>query len=202
MSQRISGHDRIPADLYETPSWLIKDALAQHFSLDSAKVWECAAGKAKMANALVEEGCAVYCTDVFRHSPRSPVKIHDFIGDQPPPLPDGWDSVAAIITNPPYGFLGKTAHAFARRGISYIDRGFTRTLALLLPVDFDSAKGRADIFRDCDLFAAKIVLTKRIVWFEPPPREDGKKNHGPSANHAWFIWGGPDRGKRTIYYAP
>src|SRR5262249_18015377 len=56
--------------------------------------------------------------------------------------------------------------------------------ALLLPCDFDSAKTRARYFAGCPHFVAKIVLTKRIVWFE---RDDGVRVC-PKENHAWFVW--------------
>jgi hypothetical protein len=57
-------------------------------------------------------------------------------------------------------------------------------LALLLPCDFDSAKTRARYFRDCPHFIGKIILTKRVVWFQ---RSDGIRE-APKENSAWFLW--------------
>ncbi|WP_315789817.1 hypothetical protein, partial [Bradyrhizobium sp. SZCCHNR3027] len=57
-------------------------------------------------------------------------------------------------------------------------RGF---VAMLLRTDFDHAKSRSYLFANCSAFAMKIVLTKRIKWFE-----DSKGK--PSFNHAWFFW--------------
>jgi hypothetical protein len=52
--------------------------------------------------------------------------------------------------------------------------------------DFDSGKTRPRFFRDCPLFAAKIVLTRRIVGFSnsDPKRENQKENHA-------YIWQNP-----------
>jgi len=54
----------------------------------------------------------------------------------------------------------------------------------LLPCDFDSAKTRARYFGDCPHFVGKIVLRRRVVWFE---RNDGKRA-APRENSAWFLW--------------
>jgi hypothetical protein len=45
------------------------------------------------------------------------------------------------------------------------------------------------------------VLTKRIVWFPPPP--GGRA--GPKENHAWFLWRWQPRLRPrppSIMYAP
>ena len=86
----------------------------------------------------------------------------------------------AIITNPPFSL----ATEFIVHALELMKpvNGF---VAMLQSVDFDSAKCRRHLFRNCPEFMTKIVLTKRIVWFE---REDGKKA-APSSNHAWYIWG-------------
>ena len=55
-------------------------------------------------------------------------------------------------------------------------------VAMLMRIDFDSAVTRTDIFRDHPAWGEKLVLTKRIKWFD-----DGNKN-GPSENHAWYCW--------------
>jgi len=60
-------------------------------------------------------------------------------------------------------------------------------LALLLPVDFDAAKSRRHLFADNPQFLAKIILTRRIVWFE---RSDGTRE-APKENHAWFLFQRP-----------
>ena len=60
--------------------------------------------------------------------------------------------------------------------------------------DFDSGKTRPRFFRECPLFAAKIVLTKRLVWFSNP---DPAKER-PKENHARFIWQNPPPGSAPL----
>jgi hypothetical protein len=95
----------------------------------------------------------------------------------------------AIITNPPY----ELATQFCEHALRLMQaaRG---VVAMLLRVDFDSAKGRAHLFRDNPAWSKKLVLTKRIVWFE------GGKS--PSFNHCWMIWDWRHSGPATIGYGP
>ena len=50
------------------------------------------------------------------------------------------------------------------------------------------------VFGECPLFCKKVVLTRRIKWFED---SDGQ----PSFNHAWYIWAAHS-GKPTLAYGP
>jgi hypothetical protein len=70
--------------------------------------------------------------------------------------------------------------------------------AALLRCDFDSAKGRTHLFRDCPVFAKKITLIKRIIWFV---EANGKPKASASYNHAWFVWDHQHQGPATIAYA-
>lgn len=94
-----------------------------------------------------------------------------------------------IITNPPYGQKGKLALAFIERALE-LPAG---RIAMLLPLDFDSAKTRTHVFRDCSVFHYKIILLNRIIWFPGP-------NAKPSANHAWFIWNKSWAGTPRLLY--
>jgi hypothetical protein len=195
MGKHETGFERADRDLYPTPAWAVA-ALAEHLELAGKSVWECAAGTGKMAEALKAAGAArVYCTDVIdRGYPLD--GLFDFTGGgNPPALPP----VDLIVTNPPYGRGNRVAVNFIESGRRQIaDRG---TLALLLPVDFDSAKTRSHLFRDDQYFTGKLVLTRRIVWFE---RSDGEKE-APKENHAWFIWSTPvlrTRRMPVVMYAP
>ncbi len=101
------------------------------------------------------------------------------------PIPPTLSPVDLIVTNPPYGRGNRLAVKFIEAGLRRMaNRGM---LAMLLPVDFDSAKTRSHLFRDNPYFTGKVVLTRRIVWFE---RSDGEKE-APKENHAWFIWSPP-----------
>jgi len=66
---------------------------------------------------------------------------------------------------------------------------------MLLRTDYDHAKTRQHLFGKCDQFWMKLVLTKRIKWFE-----DSKGQ--PSFNHAWYIWQWPGGETPTLAYAP
>ena len=61
--------------------------------------------------------------------------------------------------------------------LSYAD-----IVAMLLPMTFDAAKTRRDLFEEKP-FKAKYTITRRIRW----ENLEQKKN-GPSTNHAWYVW--------------
>ena len=180
MSQRNSGYERIDGDHYETPGWVV-DALAVHLRLRHRFVWECACGGGKMVRALERHGARVIASDIeFRGY--EPTHIVDFTDPKRRPPITRNHRIDSVITNPPYGKRNALAEKFIASGLyNVVARHWT--MAMLLPVDFDSAAGRAQFFGDCPNFSAKITLTKRIKWFD-----DGK-GKSPSNNHAWFLWG-------------
>ena len=170
MSQRESGYERIELDCYETPEWVTRVLLPY---LSSIKfVWEPAAGSGKMARELKAAGLQVLSTDISAGQ--------DFLlaGKQP---------VDAIVTNPPYS----SATPFIEHALHLTSGG--GKVAMLLRTDFDHAKRRRHLFADCPAFARKIVLTKRIRWFE-------NSSGQPSFNHAWYIWDHNHAGKPTLEY--
>jgi hypothetical protein len=80
----------------------------------------------------------------------------------------------SIATNPPYN----QAVEFCRRAISVAPR-----VAMLLSNQFDTARGRSDLFAKCDRFKVKYVVTKRIRWDNL-----SQAKAGPSQNHACYVW--------------
>lgn len=192
MSKRDSGYQRIKRDHYPTPSWVV-DALCEVVDLKGKTIWEPACGSGKMVEAMYRRGADVHPTDVYRYGIGS--QVFDFVnlGNAP-----GFN-YDAIITNPPYGDCGKLAEAFIAAGLERTAmHGF---LALLLPTDFDHAKTRARFFAQCPRFAGRIVLTRRVKWFELPTAS-GKK-HGPKDNHCWFLWQQAcERMPPRVWYAP
>jgi predicted RNA methylase len=193
MGKHEVGYERIDKDLYPTPSWVI-DALAEHVDLAGKVIWEPATGTGSMAEALKAAGTRrVYRSDVVERdypldevlyflSGRIPTKISDF---------------DLIVTNSPYGPRNTLAEKFIEIGLRHIN-SHGGALALLLPTDFDSAKSRHRLFRDCSAFVARISLTRRIVWFEGP-------NAAPKENHAWHVWSRPVlrvRQPPIVLYAP
>jgi hypothetical protein len=143
----------------------------------------------RMAEALRGAGARVCATDIEDRGYPRLHRLLDFTASAPPGgQPDG------IVTNPPGGERNQLAVRFAELGLERI--GADGFLALLLPNDFDSAAGRRHLFADCAAFSAKIVLTRRIVWFPGP-------GAAPKENHSWFVWRRPARLVRpVILYGP
>ena len=172
MSQRNSGYARRPTDDYPTPPGPVR-ALAPYLRTRALYVWDPAAGGGQLVQALSDEGFRVTGT------------TDDFLLRTAPPV----DHIQALVTNPPFGSRGKLAVEFIRHALTLP----VPLIAMLLPVDFDSAKGRTNLFKDCPAFAGKIVLLGRVKWFA------GKND--PSSNHCWLIWSRSHRGLPAIRYA-
>lgn len=174
MSQRDSGYERKERDLYETPAWVTQALLPHLPQHHEREVWEPAAGSGKMADALADAGYKVFSTDIADN------EKFDFLAM----IDRRWRT---IITNPPY--------ALAQRFIEHAQQmvGGDGMVAMLLRTDFDHAKTRQHLFGKCPWFQKKVVLTRRIVWFEA-------ENAAPSFNHAWYIWKMDYRGAPTIGY--
>lgn len=184
MSQRDSGYARKERDLYETPEW-VTSALRIHMPRPVCKAWEPACGSGKMSRVLASWCGCVVSSDI---EPTPLSYEADFLQCG---MHDGAD---AIITNPPY----EQATEFVEHALR-LTEGVGGMVAMLLRTDFDHAKGRSHLFGMCPAFTKKVVLTKRIVWFEPEP---GAKGKSPSFNHAWFIWDHQHEGSPTLAYGP
>jgi hypothetical protein len=178
MSQRDSGYERKERDLYETPAW-VTYALFPHIHKRIDAIYEPAAGSGKMLAALAETGRWIVGADDISEG-------RDFLDcDQ-----ERMGHARAIITNPPYVL----AREFIERALELTAPRYG-VVAMLLRTDFDHAKTRQYLFGDNPSFSKKVVLTKRIQWFE-----DSKGS--PSFNHAWFIWDHKHQGAPTLAYAP
>lgn len=185
MAQRVSGFERRDRELYETPEW-VTEVLLPHLRPLKLALEPCVA-TGKMARVL--EG--VYETvDGIDLMPGPGYAQGDFLTFR--------QSFDAVASNPPYGTQGRLAVKFIEHALA-LTKESRGQVAMLLRVDFDSAKTRRHLFADCPYFAKKIVLTERIVWFEPEP---GEKNKGPSENHAWYIWDYRHGGPPTVVYGP
>ena len=172
MSQRGSGYARKALDNYETPEWVTK-AVVPHLG-SKLHIWEPAAGGGKMVRALVAAGCTVEASDIAdgRDFLRTPAIFNCDV----------------IATNPPFS----RAREFIEHAIEVMQPSMGK-VAMLLRTDYDHAKGRQHLFGQCSIFAKKLVLTRRIVWFEAP-------NAAPSFNHAWYIWDWKHVGPPVLAY--
>jgi hypothetical protein len=189
MSQRPSGYERIDGEFYPTPAW-VTEALIPHLPERVRAVWEPAAGDGAMASVLESAGYRVFASDV---TPRAP----GIVGG-----PD-WDftkvahrhfDFEAIITNPPYGAQGALAVKFITRALALTRPG--GVVAMLLNHGFDAAMTRRPIFADHPACAKKLVLNRRIVWFE----NDGSAQ--PSKTHCWWIWDWQHDGAPQVAWGP
>jgi hypothetical protein len=194
MSQVSSGYERKEHDLYPTPAW-VTEVLIAHIErsceLRYGGVHECAAGEGMMADVLdaVPGMRPTYRSDI-RHCAGLDL-VGDFLTLDRSPRPN-------IITNPPFGQRGALAEQFIEHALRLTEDS-VGMVAMLLRVDFDSAKTRRHLFGDNPAWSKKLVLTSRIKWFDMPP-EPGKKKAGPSENHAWYIWDWKHEGPATIAY--
>jgi hypothetical protein len=164
MAQRVSGFARIPHERYETvESWPTIVLLSQ--LPDIGWAWDPA-----------DDGDGHLIATLHRQGIKAVGSGPDFLSITEPPVA----GVTDIITNPPLGPArrGELAVAFIKHALSFS----VRRVSMLLPIDFDSAVSRQDIFRFCGMFAGKVVLLNRIRWI---PGSTGS----PSKNHAWCLWG-------------
>jgi hypothetical protein len=175
MAQRLSGFARIPDERYETvESWPVLALLSQ--LPDIGWAWDPA-----------DDGAGHLIATLHRQGIKAVGSDSDFLSTTEPPMA----SVTDIITNPPLGPArrGEQAVAFIEHAL----RLSVRRVAMLLPIDFDSASTRQHLFRFCSAFTGKIVLLNRIRWI---PGSTGS----PSTNHCWCLWDHANVNAPTIRY--
>jgi hypothetical protein len=165
-----SGYERNKADFYETPAWCTNALLRQWMiTPEEGVVWEPAAGDGAITEVVKKHHFMVYETDLIDHSKRG-IDQRNFLHTE---VCMG----AFIITNPPYiHALEFIEHALK---LTEADKG---GVAMLLRNEYDCAKGRRHLFRDCKAFDRKVVLTKRPQWIK------GELKASPRHNFAWYIW--------------
>jgi len=173
MSQRDSGYERKERDLYETPEWVTQAIVMRPPKI----VWEPACGSGKMVSALGFMDAEIYGTDI--------ADGQDFFAHNV-----SYMRADAIITNPPYVLATK----FIEHALK-LTEPLNGQVLMLLRTDFDHASTRKRLFGNCSIFSQKLVLTRRIKWFED-------STGSPSFNHAWFTWDWQHCGPPTLAYGP
>jgi hypothetical protein len=173
-------YERIENEFYPTPQWCTYGLMEQadFFFSQHRNIWEPAAGKGDISLELTRSGHSVVSSDLVCYDTNIPIESgRDFLAETKMQA-----GTTAIVTNPPYGKEnGKTlSDAFVRHALD-LTKPVNGLVAMLLRNEFDSAKGRRDIFQRHPAYAAKLVLTSRPRWF---PDSTGSPRH----NYAWFIW--------------
>jgi hypothetical protein len=177
----ISGFEREGRDFYATPPW-VTEALLRHVKF-RGPVWEPCCGDGAMSSVLAANGYDVVSTDIEDRGFGKPGV--DFLSCRT--VPDGCRS---IVTNPPYGDTG--SHSGQSRSpmamLGFLRHAMTLTqsvqgqLALLVRLQWIAGKRAADLMSSGP-FAAVIVLTHRIQWFDMGERTNTAQHH-----HAWVVF--------------
>ena len=177
----VSGYDRQERDFYATPSW-VTEALLQHVQL-CGPVWEPCCGDGAMSTVLAAHGYDVVSTDICDRGFGIPGV--DFLTCRTAP-----GGCRSIVTNPPYGDSG--SHKGQTRSPSAM-LGFLRhalqltasvqgQLALLVRLQWIAGQRAAEMMCAAP-FAAVVVLTDRIQWFDM-----GKLTNRAQHHHAWVVF--------------
>jgi hypothetical protein len=177
----VSGYDRQGRDFYTTPDW-VTEALLQHVGF-RGPVWEPCCGDGAMSKVLAKHNYSVISTDIAeRGFGTSGV---DFLACRS--VPEGCRS---IVTNPPYGDTGShkgqarssvAMLAFLRHSLK-LAASVQGQLALLVRLQWIAGRRAADVLSAAP-FAATVILTRRIQWFDMEERTEHAQHH-----HAWVVF--------------
>jgi hypothetical protein len=187
MTVASSQYERVAGEKYFTPIWVTHALLsAEAFA---GGIWDPFAGDGRILAALPPEMSA-YGSDIAPDSDW--IKALDFFDVK------GGSVWPNIVSNPPYGVGSRLAVRCIEHALE-LTRPLGGKVAMLLKVGFDSATGRARLFRDHPAFAAEHRLIKRIAWANLPPKYDAKGNlMGPTEHHSWFVWDWRKRGGPAV----
>jgi hypothetical protein len=177
----VSGYDRIGRDFYATPPW-VTEALLRHIRLRDP-VWEPCCGDGAMSVVLAAHGYNVVSTDIADRGFGMPGI--DFLGCDGMP-----NACRSIVTNPPYGDSGShraqskssvAMLAFLRHALA-VTASVRGQLALLVRLQWIAGQRAAEVMSAAP-FAAMVVLTQRIRWFDMGERTNAAQHH-----HAWVVF--------------
>jgi hypothetical protein len=177
----ISRYEREGRDFYATPSW-VTEALLRHVRF-RGPVWEPCCGTGAMSAVLAAHRYEVISTDIADYGFGTPGI--DFLAcSRMPP------HCCSIVTNPPYGdtgsHKGQTKSSLAM--LDFVAHALTLTamvrgqLALLVRLQWLAGQRAAELLNSGP-FAATIILTRRIQWFEMGEQTNAAQHH-----HAWVVF--------------
>jgi hypothetical protein len=166
-------------DLYETPAVAVK-ALLRVEELPH-RLWEPAAGRGAIVNALRAAGHEVLASDLVDYGDPTHFSRRDFLLEK---LPTGCE---AIVTNPPF----KLAEEFVAHALDICPR-----VIMLLRLAFLESARRTPILEGRGLtrihvFRRRLPMMHRDQWTGP------KANSGMA--FAWFVWDRAHTGPTTIH---
>ena len=177
----ISGYQRNGRDFYATPGW-VTEALLRHVRF-RGPVWEPCCGTGAMSAVLAAHNYEVISTDIADHGFGTPGI--DFLACRSVPPRCG-----SIVTNPPYGDTGshKGQAKSSAAMLDFVAHALTLTatvrgqLALLVRLQWMAGQRAAELLSSGP-FAATIILTRRIQWFEKGEQTNTAQHH-----HAWVVF--------------
>jgi hypothetical protein len=177
----ISGYERRGRDFYATPTW-VTEALLRHVRF-RGPVWEPCCGTGAMSAVLTAYCYEVVSTDITDHGFGTPGI--DFLACHS--VPSG---CRGIVTNPPYGDTGshKAQARSSSAMLDFVAHALTLTamvrgqLALLVRLQWMAGRRAAELMTSGP-FAATIILTRRIQWFEMGEQTNTAQHH-----HAWVVF--------------
>lgn len=173
--------EREKDDFYPTPPEPTRAILSAEIDRLRAfdRVWEPAAGDGAMVREMEGLGLDVFASDLIDRG--CGATIRDFYSFDRETMPTN----AAILTNPPFGECNKDP-GFVRHALSNLG---TRYMALLLPVNWVGASGRAPLWSE---FPPSRVYVMR--W-----RIDFTGQGAPPMLNAWFVWDVDAKGGTSLH---
>jgi hypothetical protein len=195
-SVHCSGYTRTAKDFYATPEW-VTEALLRHVRL-RGPIWEPCCGTGAISEVLSRQGYAVVSTDIADYGYGTPGI--DVLACRSMP-----ETCRSLVTNPPYGDTGShkgqdrspaAMLSFVRHTLMLAETAQGQ-LALLVRLQWIAGR-RAAALMAAGPFAAVIVLTRRIRWFDMGDRTNQAQHH-----HAWvvFDYAHPAGSPPTLFFA-
>ncbi len=165
---------RSKKEYYATPAWITRALLISEALPD--RVWEPCAGDGKMVDVLRRHDRQVMASDI---EPRGDgIEKRDFLAAGLAP-----DGIAAIITNPPWDTGGSLSTAIVRHALRLMTPG-RGLVAMLVPLAWDAAKSRADLFMGTS-YVAEVCLLDRMQVMEGTSLDKGMTS---TIQATWHVW--------------
>ena len=172
--RKIGEFPRSPGEYYGTPGWITRALLVSEALPD--RLWEPCAGDGKMVDVLRQHGRHVVASDI---EPRGEgIEQRDFLAAGS--VPEG---VAAIVTNPPWDSRGRLSTAVVRHALRLMAPGHG-LVAMLVPLAWDAAKSRRDLFMQPS-YVAEVALLDRMQVMEGTMVDKGITS---TIQATWHVW--------------